>query len=503
MHGGGCEMKVLLLPLDERPCNIKFPVMVAHSGDVDICVPDLSVLGDKKKPACHRDVKEYVLTHAHDCDTAIISIDMLVYGGLVPSRVHRISCDDAISRLEVLNELRRINPELRIYAFSSVMRAPQYNSDDEEPDYYARYGEQLFRRAYLADKLRRVDLNDEERAELKSIRVPGEVIDDYENRRRTNLTVNMAVLDLVKAGSVDYLVFPQDDSSPFGYTAVTQEKLHAAITRRDVHRKVSIYPGSDEVAMTLLARSVCKHKRIVPVVRPHYSSVMGPTLVPLYEDRPMYESLKAHVKSAGARLCDPDEKPDIELMVNSPGKIMQESRDALTQRDVTYDSFRDLSVFVDDIDRLLNGGCRVALCDSSFANGGDLQLISYLDSSDDLRGLTSYSGWNTNSNTVGTALSQAIVGKQNSVCTRRNVAYRIIEDALYQSSVRWRVTEKIGLHGGSYGDVLPCRKWAEDCVRDMLQTSYSRLKLSHRLPCSIREVRFPWNRMFEIDMDLV
>lgn len=495
-------MRILLLPLDERPCNAKFPSMVGRSGDVETAIPPRPMLGDKKTPADVSGLFGFLTEQAATADAAVVSLDMLVYGGLIPSRLHHMQPEVVLGRLNAVRTLKRINPRLAIYASMSVMRAPQYDSDDEEPDYYAHHGRALFRRAWLLDRAERGGLDAAQRAELDAIAIPDEVVEDYERRRRTNLLVNEACLDLLREGAIDFLVFPQDDSSPYGYTAVAQRHLQRAIEEKGVRRQVMVYPGSDEIGCTLLARAVCALHGRTPTIRPRFASTMGPGIIPLYEDRPMMESLKSHVRACGARLADSDETADIELMINAPGRIMQEAQLAADGRDLTYDTYRNLPAFVDDTARLLDRGSRVAICDSAYANGGDQQLLHDLDGIGALADIASYAGWNTNCNTLGNTLAQAIVGVPDSPYRSRNLAYRLIDDVLYQTDVRWRVDAGLSERGGSYQDVVPCMDWAVTATRKQLQKEYDGLALSATLPARINAVRFPWRRMFEIDMDL-
>ena len=491
------------MPLDERPCNAKFPRLVAASGrDVDLIEPPARLLGSKKQPADTAGLANFLVAHARDVDAAVISLDMLVYGGLIPSRIHQSDVDLLVARLDAVRQARRQNPSIRIYGFSTVMRAPMYDSSEEEPDYYADYGADLFWRRALMDKREREGLSDSEAARLEAIEVPGAVIADYEQRRDRNLAVNIAALDLVRSGDIDYLVFPQDDSNPYGYTAIAQRALAKAIASSGVRNRVAVYPGSDEVALTLLSRAVCRARGVTPSVCVHYASALGPTIVPSYEDRPMMESLKSHVMAAGARFADTWERPDLELMINAPGTRMQEAQFATANRDITYDTYRNLPQFVETIDRFISAGRAVAVCDSAYANGGDPQLVHMLDERGLLAGLCSYAGWNTNCNTLGTTLAQALVGARDDTKTQTNLAYRIIEDVLYQSDVRWWLDEQIAAHSGSYTDVSACLDWVCGAARERLQHSYDALRLADAVPVDVDDVRFPWTRLFEIDLDL-
>lgn len=132
--------KVVYLPLDERPCNYLFPQQLAKMTDLQMVVPELAILGNKKKPANTAAVRQWLLKAAKDADVLLVSIDMLVYGGIVPSRLHHLSLEECMRRISVLGEIKRSYPEISIHAFNLIMRVPNNNKDEEEPDYYKFHG---------------------------------------------------------------------------------------------------------------------------------------------------------------------------------------------------------------------------------------------------------------------------------------------------------------------------------------------------------------------------
>lgn len=490
-------MKTLLLPLDERPCNRLFPQLISQSShNIELVVPDKNVLGDKKQPADPTMISEFLRSHIRDCTNVIISIDMLVYGGLVPSRLHHLTKDEAFARLDVLRELKELNKNIKIYAFHCIMRTPQYDSSDEEPDYYAQYGLALFRRKYLLDYQERHGLNEAEIAELSAIDIPEEVIADYENRRDFNIAVNLKVIDYLDCGMIDFLVIPQDDSSPYGYTAISQKQVFAAVNEKKLDFKAMIYPGADEVALSLLTRAYHEFFGLEPIFYPYYASVLGPTIVPLYEDRPMQESLKAHLRVCRAKLALHPDAADFILAINSPGKAVQDTYDM--EFDISYSSYRNLLDFCYQIRDFIADGKKVALCDSAFCNGGDFQLVRYLDELEVLDKLDSYAGWNTNCNTLGTVLAQACIG-----ANLRNLLYRIIEDVCYQADVRHDISnhdlEKLGVEDD---DVTAKLREVEVLIKEKLNSCYSSLKISRQHPVKIKDIHLPWKRMFEIEMEM-
>ena len=78
--------KIVLLPLDERPCNFLFPGKLYSHDDIEIVTPNR--LGDKKIPADLEAIDEFLFKECKDATGLVISLDMLLYGGLVPSRIH-------------------------------------------------------------------------------------------------------------------------------------------------------------------------------------------------------------------------------------------------------------------------------------------------------------------------------------------------------------------------------------------------------------------------------
>ena len=89
-------------------------------------------------------MKEFLQRECSDAYGLILSVDALLYGGIVPSRLHGLSEEQLTERLSVIEELKRKNPDLKIYAFALLMRCPSYSSSDEEPDYYAECGREIF-----------------------------------------------------------------------------------------------------------------------------------------------------------------------------------------------------------------------------------------------------------------------------------------------------------------------------------------------------------------------
>lgn len=83
----------------------------------------------------------------------------------------------------------------------------------------------------------------------------GKYLGDYLARRKVNLALVKKCLALYEEKIIDKFVIPQDDSSPYGYTAVDQAEIRKLIREKGLH--ADIYPGADETGLTLLAAAVC------------------------------------------------------------------------------------------------------------------------------------------------------------------------------------------------------------------------------------------------------
>lgn len=115
----------------------------------EIIVPSKDILVNKKQPASPQALQKFVLENIKDCDdSAVLSMDMLLYGGLIPSRLHYLSEKELIDHLSLLDQIKEINNNIKIYAFQCIMRCPQYNSSEEDPDYYKDYGYALFKKIF-------------------------------------------------------------------------------------------------------------------------------------------------------------------------------------------------------------------------------------------------------------------------------------------------------------------------------------------------------------------
>ncbi len=499
--------RIVYIPLDERPCNYNFPILLGEITDnYKLITPPMDIMGDKKTPANIEALWKWLEKEIEAADGAILSFDTLIYGGIIPSRLHYLSLEECKNRIEKLRDIK-LKKNIPMYGFNLIMICPRYSSSDEEPDYYEVYGKEIFKQGYIKH---RVELNiatEEEKAELQEIIkvLPQEVLDDYVDRRKLNREVNRLAIDLVKDEVLDFLCIPQDDAAPYGLTALDQQYVRGYIDEKDANLKVYMYPGADEVGCTLLCRMINKMENKAPLVYVRYSSVQGPTVIPLYEDRYLYESIKYQILAAGGLLTASVSEADIVLLVNSPGETMMEAN-VQKQNSIGYDVFRNIIELVELGDYIINKLNKpVVFADIAFANGADLKLIKLLKEKKLLFKLAGYAGWNTSSNALGTCISQGMISSiyGNNQKNKDFLALRFVEDAGYCSSVRKEVAEKYAAKMGyNWFEVDGQRGEISNIVRRLLNDFINKNLDYDDYKIQIVDTFMPWRRMFEVGLEV-
>ena len=502
----------LYIPLDERPCNFMHPQALLESikePRVILKTPPLEILGRKKEPADINALWTWLEEELPTADQLLCSLDMLLFGGIAPSRLHHKTHSEVSATLDRLIQLKDKYPGLKIYAFNLIMRVPSYNSADEEPAYYATYGERIFRWGWLTDQVGRGHGNQEARQELSAVMasIPQNVREDYLTRRELNHFVNTEAISLALRGVLDFLVIPLDDCAEYGFSAAEQRTLLKQVEKHSLHQRVHIYPGADEVGSTLLCRMYNQLKGRKPRVFVRYSSTIGPQIIPRYEDRPLGESIKSQITVCGGVMVDNALEADLVLMVNSPtlnNGTMQEASQAVYDKDTSYYSFRNVREFTESITYYLQSGRKVALADVAFGNGADHELMGLLEAAGILGKLHSYAGWNTPGNTVGTVLAHSLIRLHDPNDTSgqpcKFVLDRYLEDWGYQVLVRTFLAQHADELGITYHDLRERQPEIKATALEMLQDFIRTHQMSFHEQYELESVEFPWNRLFEISL---
>jgi len=504
---------ILYVPLDERPCNYIYPQYLAEIGGVDYDIPPYSILGKKKLAADTEQVWAWIMSRAQKASHLVLSMDMLVYGGIVPSRLHHLSGEVCVQRIERLRELKKINPKLIIYAFQLISRAPARNGSGEEPDYYEEYGYDIHRYGVVTD-MESVGVAGTAELEEKSgilSRIPQNFLDDFIARRKVNFESNVHTICLAEDGVLDFLVIPLDDCKEYGYAPAERKQLAKIMVEKSMLSKIAMYPGADEMGCTLMARAIASLTGVTPKLWADYSSNSGMLTIPSYEDRSIGETTPYHILSAGGEPALELFDADVALMINPPTKFSQRLEKEWITDDILLETERNLKSFTERIKSLMHRGIDCFVADSAIPNGADRTLMQFLYEQNLLDDIRGYAGWNTSSNTMGTVVGYAIAyscAKQSGGLTthalqksREFLFLRYMEDWGYMAEVRRPITENLSKFGAGLTslDLKGKEPNVAEETRVMLSQFQQKFLPQYQYAFS---VGMPWNRMFEIELTI-
>jgi hypothetical protein len=438
-------------------------------------------------------------------EALIVSVDMLAYGGLVASRKPTVPVEVALERLEAIRAFRAAHPKTPIYAFNILMRLAITMSNDEAvANYYnvmryARLSDEAerFDSAYLRDELAKV-----------TAEIPPRVLDEYLAARARNHAVNSQMIDWLADGVFDYLLITQEDATEFGLHRQEQDRLLAHVRERGVEDKMSLHPGADEAALTLLAR----HWNTGVRFKVHPSSRDDMKNIAPFEDRPYEQALNQHVAAMRGSIVEETDEVDFHLFVNAPVGISQKDEDeaaraARAAKLITY--ARELEAMTTQTSTQNDGYSHLALCDVAFPNGADNVLMTELEKRGVLGKLRAYAGWNTAGNTTGTVLAQCAAikyglrahGQFNVELNRQFVFERLVDDWFYQAQVRARIEKSAREQDISPLNMEEQGSTIEAQARRELR-GFAQLLAKRHFGTTLQnsEITLPWSRTFEADV---
>lgn len=487
--------RLAALPVDGRPVVREQVQMLVASAGWQLVMPEVHDLGHLRQPAQREQLAGWLHRQAPHVDGFVLSIDMLAYGGLVPSRFIDDPIGDLIGYLDLLPALKAAYPDKPIYAFAATMRISNNNVNEEEKEYWSLYGEKIWRWSWLSDRSTQPGQVDAGELGAAEIAIPATVREDYLATRARNFALTQAALALVGQGVIERLVLPQDDTADYGFNIAERRQLELDVARHGLQHKVAIYPGADEVMHTLCARMVAQLSDWPPLsFHVHCSDPQHVgQLRALYEDRPVLEAVACQAGAAGATLVSDPAEADVILAVHTSGSAQG---DWAMQKPLP-DPQPLAPDWAAQMARWRAAGKPVALADLAYANGGDPAMVGALARALPLNRLTAYAGWNTASNSLGSLVAQCVLarGRYAGLANREILALRLIEDLAYQAVLRQAV--RLGAQESAFSaPALRAR------VEDVVAAHANAWADGHGLGWRIGEVYLPWDRTFEIGLRL-
>jgi Protein of unknown function (DUF4127) len=487
---------IAFVPLDDRPVTAQLPVMLGRIAGVRVQAPPARDLGRYLRRGDSDAIVRWLVAESNDPRIAsyVVSTDMLAYGGLIASRVPGASYADAYFRLQELAAIHARRPSAWIGAFGTVMRLAPTGTPGGS-GFFAAYPAWTYLQQYanLPDPPLPSQV---QRAQTLRDKIGEPALDAYLATRARNLAVDRHLLRLAAAGTIDRLVLGQDDAGPVGLHVREVRLLQTEAAQFGLNGRVSIEPGADELGMALVANALARQARWTPRIGVRYSTPDGARYQDPLEFAPIADAIDGLIGLCGGVRDDAD--PDVVLFVRVPNTPAA-----------------DDDAFAAAMDRAVAAGTRVALADLSFLKSYREQqtFAQRILQSGLAAKLDAYAAWNTNANTVGTALAEAVAagagrrtGTYDALAHRTFTFVRFVDDYAFHDQIRPDLNAQLDAQGIADHTMLPASVAAPLAERNRAllwnraQSILSRLYPGYHI--AAMQIELPWDRTFETAVDV-
>lgn len=484
---------ITFVPLDDRPVTLQLPVLLGRIAGVRVKTPPRALLGHYLQPGDSDGVERWLNgplnAKARDI---IVSTDMLAYGGLVASRLPDTSYDAAYFRLRSLEQLRASHPHAWIAGFGTIMRlAPTgVPAIGVAASFFAAYPIWTYIQQYA--NLHDPPLPSEETAAARLRALAGPALDAYLQARLRSYGADRYLLDLVANGTLNHVVLGQDDAGLVGLHVKEVRALRAVVVRKDIDARVAIEPGADELGMVLIAHVLAHNAGWTPRIAIHYSMSNGASVQDPLEPAPISATIARLITLVGGVVDQTS--PNIVLEVRVPG---------------TSPALDD--AFVAELRQQLDAHRFVALADLSFleANFTSQHRFASRILRDGIASrLDAYAAWNTDANSVGTALAEAVAagagrrsGGYDALAHREFTFMRFVDDDAFHTVVRPELNAALDGEGVTdHTYLLPPVAAASSQLNATLLWNRAQAILTELYPddhIAAMRITLPWQRTFE------
>lgn len=500
---------LLLMPLDSRPPCTALVQKLGALASIDVVLPPKELLDNYNTPADKEKLFAWLSNELPQYPAAFISSDLLVHGSLLASRIPLGAVTDESNFLEFIDREHQAHPQTDLSVFSIIPRL--LVSDQLIPDSW--YQWHLMRYATLKDIVETFgDPYFTEQLLAIDKRIPDDIKEKYSKLYDNNDEFNKKLVQLTAKDSLT-LVIGQDDAQPFGLPNRNRNHVLAYMQHADLGERALTTAGADEIAIMLLARYYNKLHGYTPQIFVEYSSPKVAAKTMPYMSFSVDASIRDKAAFVGAKLTDNENDADFILFVHCGD-----------------DDNLPTSAMASKLGSLLNSEKHVALIDlTANYTPDELLMPKLLDAKVPLSKLTAFAGWNTLGNSLGTALSQASIftGQLKQLPETKlpslyaqNLNFtveRLLDDYAYQKLMHARLTTLLKLNGYPPTNLGDGKYWAEVFIQGFLQqqknilfyknlgrTPFYQAKGQNYFLTDIDiNVKLPWARIFEIDLNPV
>lgn len=504
---------VLLLPLDSRPACTKFIADLGKIANIKVIMPPNELLDNYKMTAKTNDLRLWLSENIQNADAAIVSIDMLIHGSLLASRHSTGTDNDTNETLQLLKSIHTKYPKMPIYAFNILPRL--WLADSKEN---SKYQKLILEYSKLKDQVYTFE-NPKDIKKLNDLesKIPPQLLIEYQNLYQENVELNKKLIQLTEQGIFEKLVIGQDDGQIFGIPNISKKQLlHYLNNQQLTSDHVIITRGTDEVALTLLGDIANKINHYHPKINVQYSDSNAASIVMPYMPSSVATTVKEKVEMIGGNLVNNPDDADFILFVYIGTEKNKDNQFNVNKQ----------------LQSLLKKNYKVALVDlSEHFSYKETIFPTLLKNDVPINQFIAYAGWNTTSNSIGTAVTQATIftarltsaTESNDILAlyKNNLTFlisRYLEDWYYLKNVIDNINNKLKKSNINIYDLNEHYNLANNQLNiEMNKNAYL---LSNRrafnIPVIIQtqdkkftvkvsnlkiKTYFPWTRTFEIYLD--
>ena len=547
--------ELLLVPLDSRPVCSTMVQKLGKLAGINVIVPPKELLDNYQEPAKSKKLWQWLQNKSANYNTSIISTDILLHGSLLQTRQHIASAQEQDYFFSELNKLQKnitaSPPRQSNYTDSTDSDKHQLQlfsviprllvSDEVYPDCW--YQWHLMRYSQLLDM---VQINGDyamtkELMEYKE-EIPADILSKYTSiftqsqgfnerllahllpKAKNSKNIANTQVNATVATNAPLFIIGQDDSSPFGLPHMTATKLARHIEEHTWQTQAQLTNGADEIAALLLTRHFLQQSHWQPKLFLAYGSPKTEFKHMPYMASSVGATLRNQAQLVGAQLVEEPNAADIILFVHC-GDADAKPTAAEAEQLASYLKHNKHDKHVALIDLSAN------------FEAEEMLLPLLLEQNISVNRLAAYAGWNTFSNSSGTALAQSIIftGRLRQLQAQQSATdnpllipalyadnlnftiERMLEDYYYQKRIHPQLRPYLESFGTTPTDLEPEEKQQTEYRiqerlslyatwlywRSLSRTPfYADTHKAYYLTDLTVGAKLPWNRIFEVDLNV-
>ncbi|MGB5822890.1 MAG: DUF4127 family protein [Proteocatella sp.] len=359
---------IAIVPLDSRPCNTQYPQLIGGIMNQTVLLPPTEILDNYTASSDTEALWTWMDENAKISNKMIIYTNQLLNGGLISSRSY-VNSDAIEYDVNRLTRFIEAHPDVEVTVVSILPRLRPSQFDI----YFKKYQKSLTAWGKLLDYNYTMKLPVPKYPED----VPLEITQRYKDLYTYHANLSTAISNLADKGVIKRYFIGQDDGEQFAPSNIIYRNL-----LNKSYKNVTVQKGADELTMMICAME----NKTAHEINLVYTNPAAVTAYLPYESASLEDIVQEKLSIFGITI-NPDAKDT--LIVHNDQLYTDRVQSLIPQEKSGY----------------------IAIADVAYTNRGDVGLKNLLFQKGSLSNIDAYSGWNTASNSIGTALSQYVATK--------------------------------------------------------------------------------------------